>query len=310
MEFLSNPTWTKQGTIIRENISASEAIQKSGLDWKVIKQPLERKGESKNYLIEDSVALVREDTNDFFAIANKNYKIFQNEKVFDFVDPFIDKNELMIDSIVSHSEGKIIILACKVNMEPVEIGVGDLVECFLIIKNEHTAKGGLTMQFMGIRLVCTNGMTTPETMNKVKLRHTGKLLSKVEELKQTLSLQKQEFSSSLEIYREMLKYNLPRYQFQEFLQKVFATQFKAKKLYCLENGLPDPKIWDLQVVKEVMKKYIETCEQMPSIEGTLFSAVQAVSNYYSHTSTVHSQLFGSGASIMANSVKQAVGMMR
>ncbi|NEQ37029.1 MAG: hypothetical protein F6K40_12395 [Okeania sp. SIO3I5] len=108
----------------------------------------------------------------------------------------------------------------------------------------------------------------------------------------------------------MIDYNLPRYKLEEFLQKVFLTQFKAKQFYCLKNGLPEPEIWDLRVVKEVIKKYYITCEQMPKIEGTLYSAVQAVSNYYSHTSNVHSQLFGNGSLAMRNSVKQAVSMMR
>ncbi|NEQ37031.1 MAG: hypothetical protein F6K40_12405 [Okeania sp. SIO3I5] len=85
MEILSNPSWKKQGTVIREKISTSEAIKKAGLDWSVVKQPLNRINEQgEPVLIKDSVALVREDIDEFFGVASKNISHTSKRKNFQF----------------------------------------------------------------------------------------------------------------------------------------------------------------------------------------------------------------------------------
>nr|WP_293136309.1 DUF932 domain-containing protein [Okeania sp. SIO3I5] len=105
----------------------------------------------------------------------------------------MEKNELLIDSIVPYSNGKHIMMACKINKEPVEVIKGDLVECFLVVKNEHSAKGGLKLQFLGMRLVCDNGMTVPEELGSISFRHSKTLESKMSELQGFLDIEKKNF---------------------------------------------------------------------------------------------------------------------
>lgn len=313
IQFHSTPSWTKDGKVIRKKELVKEALKNSGICWDVIKQPLHRTdNEGNKFNIDNSVALVRQDTNELFGIANKNYQVFQNSETFKLLDTFIEKDELMIDSIVLHGNGKIVIVTCKILIDPVEIQKGDLIECYLIVKNDHSAKGSLKILISGVRVICNNLMEFAEenSVDSISFRHTKSLQSKVSELKSFMNLGQRSFGNGFEVYKQMIDYNLPTYKLKEFLESMFAKQLQDKQLYCYEHGLSTPSIWDLQCVKEIMKKYAKTQAEMPEIDGTLYCVVQAVSDYYSHNSNAYSQLFGRGKSIIKNSVEQAVKIMR
>ena len=325
--FLATPAWHRLGVVIRKPISSKEAIKLAGLDWQIIKQPLCRVNENKanEYkAISDYSAIVRQDTDQVFAIRHNSYQVFQNWQAFEWLNEFIESGDLIIDAAISLSEGRRIAITCKINTPPAEIVKDDLIECYLVFKNDHTGNGSLGFIITPVRVVCQNTLSLAVgrdnfegdvrlDKSNFRFKHIGNLKEKVAEAKDLIDFQKRCFNDGMEVYKEMAKYNLPRYKFQEYLEEVFATELKQKQKYCLENNLPEPTIWDLQVVKNVIDHYHLTCEEMPAIEGTLYSAVQAVSGAITHSKhhqAVQSQLFGRGKSVMEKSLGQALKLMR
>lgn len=322
--FLATPAWHGLGTVIRQPISAKKAIKMAGLNWQIVKQPICRVGEKSYKPLSDHVAIVREDTDEVFSVRHKSYQVFQNWEAFAWLDEFIQSGDLIIDAAICLSEGRRIAITCKINTPPAEIVKDDLIECYFAFKNDHTGSGSLGFLLTPVRIVCQNTLSMAVGKDdfegdvrldskNFRIRNIGNIQEKVSEAKDLIDFQKRCFNDGMKVYKAMAKYNLPRYKFEEYLQEVFSVQFKAKQKHCLENNLPEPSIYDLQVVKNVMEHYYKTCEQMPAIEGTLYSAVQAVSGAITHSKhhqAVQSQLFGRGKSIMEKSLRQAINVMK
>ncbi len=327
--FLVDPAWHGLGTVIREPISASEAIVKAGLNWEVVKQSLCRLQKSEVTdkqsfkPISEYNAIVREDTDELFAVRHESYQIFQNWEAFRWLEEFIEKGYLIIDTAISLAGGKQVAITCKIITEPAEIIKGDYIEPYLLFKNDHSGNGSIGFVLTPVRVVCANTLSMAVgredfegdiklDKKNFRIRHVGNVSAKAQEAKDLIDFQKRCFNDGMDTYREMAKYNLPRHKFGEFLQGVFSQQLRQKQKVCLERGLPKPSIWDLQVVKNVVDHYNLTCEQMPEIEGTLYSAVQAVSGAVTHSKhrlAIQSQLFGRGKETMAKSLRQAVNLM-
>lgn len=326
-EFITEPVWHKKAKVIRKPILAKEAIEIAGLNWEVKKQKIyfnsKRDGEDGEDSLEEipsHYAIVRDDTKVVFGICGKNYKIYQNNQAFDWLNSFIEKGELEIDSAMSFDGGRRVSIACKVNTPPIEIMSGDVTECYLHFKNDHTGKASIGFILAPVRKVCSNTLAMSDEMfaetshyGRFKVKHVGDIKGKVEEIKAIIDFQKRKFKDGMDCYKDLLKYNLPRHKLREYLEEVFAADLKSKKIYCLENELAEPSIFDVGIVRNVMFHYQKTCEEMPGIEGTLYSAVQAVSGAVTHSnnrSAIQSQLFGRGQQVMEKSLKQALLMMR
>ncbi len=324
--FLTTPAWHGIGKVIREPLSPSEAIKQAGLDWKVTKETICRVGSKKGDTkpISDYEAIVRQDTDEVFAIRHKSYQVFQNWEAFRWLEEFIERGDLIIDAAICLAGGKQIAITCKIMVEPAEVISGDLIEPYLLFKNDHSGNGSIGFILTPVRVVCRNTLSMAVGRDdfegnvqldkkNFRIKHIGNVSAKAEEAKDLIDFQKRCFNDGMDVYREMAKYNLPRHKFEDYLKQVFSAQFKEKQKVCLERGLPEPSIWDLQVVKNVIDHYNKTCEGMPAIEGTLYSAVQAVSGAITHSKhhqAVQSQLFGRGKSIMEKSLRQAISVMK
>lgn len=118
-------------------------------------------------------AIVRADTNRVLGVVGENYKLIQHGEVVKAVEKFLPVDKMSRSVSVSHEGARIFVTYKLQGIKPVEPKVGDIVSWKVQAFNGHD--GGLIAgwRFLLERLACLNGMTTPNAISYIGVRHTS-----------------------------------------------------------------------------------------------------------------------------------------
>lgn len=181
--------WHDQGVILDEPPSGvQDALEKSGLDWEVVKLPL-YVPDSANMPVEvdDFQAIVRQDTGLVLGVVGNRYEPVQNVEAFQFLDNLLG-TDLLFETAGSIASGKRIWVLTKVPAY-VEIG-GDNTEQFVLFHNSHDGKSSVAVLCTLIRVVCQNTLNSAirGAKNTYKFRHVGDPSLRIHEAREVLQI--------------------------------------------------------------------------------------------------------------------------
>lgn len=203
--------WHGLGAVL-DNYPASidEALDKSGLGWRVDQYPVyaavppvfapELDGQPQQrgvYVPQLEAAMaelpdyrvnVRADTREALGVVSDGYTVVQNEDAFRFLDSLI-ASELHFETAGSiHNGRRVWVLARR--PEFVEVG-GDETATFIYVANSHDGSMSVTAAVTPVRIVCQNtlGLALGQSAQRsYKFRHVGDLQEKFDEAREVLDL--------------------------------------------------------------------------------------------------------------------------
>ena len=182
MMYVREKPWHGLGTRVEEALCSADAMQISGLDWRVVPQPILLS--SNGMEIPNYKANVRDIDNKVLGIVTDRYKIVQNEDAFAFTDELIS-GDVRYETAGSLLGGKRIWLLAKMPKTNI---VGDEVEPYLCFTNTHDGTGSVRVCMTPVRVVCNN--TLNMALNSAKrswsVRHIGNINDKLEAAKESL----------------------------------------------------------------------------------------------------------------------------
>lgn len=106
MMYVGEVPWHGMGTALNKPATAAEALEHSGLDYKVIKVPIET---NTNIPINGKFATIRQDelnSNGILGIVGKNYKVIQNTHAMSFFDEIVSKDEAIYHTAGALGKGE------------------------------------------------------------------------------------------------------------------------------------------------------------------------------------------------------------
>jgi phage/plasmid-like protein (TIGR03299 family) len=293
--------------------TAAQAVQAYGLDWQVDLAPVhvlvDPGGQVPPRPMKTARAVVRLDTNDPLSIVGRRYRPIQNAEAFQIFDPVIAKFGASYEGAGSCDGGRRVWIQAKL---PGGLWVTkeDEVEKFLLLHMRH---GGGSLQVLDtpIRVWCKNTLKRALEEGKhrtLRIRHLGDTQGRIQEAEQLLMTS----LSGFEKFEEEARAFAGRQLRKEALDAYFITL------------VPDPNEGDPSRARAVRGDLVRLFEMgkgntLPSVRGTLWSAVNAAVEYVDHERTTKgsdkaasrwkSAQFGTGAAVKARAWREALGLL-
>jgi phage/plasmid-like protein (TIGR03299 family) len=154
MFYVKEKPWHGLGERVEDALNSKQALEKAGLDWKV----LQKKVFVDGYSVPQYKANVRSSDGKVLGIVSDKYKIVQNVDAFEFTDNIIGNGEIEVkyETAGSLASGKKIWLLAKM---PTTTILGDDVEPYMVFTNTHDGSGSIRVAMTPVRVVCQNTLT-------------------------------------------------------------------------------------------------------------------------------------------------------
>lgn len=265
--------WHRLGTVVDGVLTAKEAIDAAGLDWLVEKHSIFRKkavitedGVTEQYLeIPDRFALERNTDGQLMNIVSDEYKPFQNEQAFDFMDYLVDSGEAKYETAGSLRSGRVVFISME-TPKHITLPGGDELKTYLLLRTTHDGSGRISVYVVTVRVVCMNTLTW--AINGAKhswgVTHTADVATKVAAAREALGLTFKYDEAFEAEARSLLDVKVSDAEIEAFLK----------------SALQDRPSRDDEI-SEVMSSY-RNSPTVGDYRGTAWGAVNGVSEYFEH----------------------------
>ncbi len=185
--------WHGLGVVVDGLMDSKQALKLSGLDWQVTKIPMEYIYKGKTYKTPRTMAIVREDTGAHLGVTGTVWKGFQNHEAFSWMDAVIGEKAAVYDTAGSLGVGEKVWATAKLNGVMRVKGTDDEIEKFLLFTNSFDGKTSIQVALTTVRVVCQNTLNmalseAKEAKDLFKIRHTGQIGVKIEDVRKALGL--------------------------------------------------------------------------------------------------------------------------
>ena len=184
MFYTRTAPWHGLGVRVEEAPESKEALIQAGLDWKVEQTDVYAASGER---ILGYKANIRDIDRSVLGIVGDRYKIVQNEEAFAFTDGLLGEG-VKYETAGSLAGGKIVWMLAKLPEK--YIISGDAIEPYLVFCNSHDGSGAIRVAMTPVRVVCQNTLNLAlKGASRVwSARHTGNVMSRMDEARETLQL--------------------------------------------------------------------------------------------------------------------------
>ncbi len=184
MFYVRYAPWHGLGVRVESALNSREALEASGLNWKVIQKPIM----TSNYEpVSGYKANVRESDNKILGVVTDRYKVVQNSEAFAFTDALLGEG-VRYETAGSLQDGKKIWILAK--LPDKYIIEGEQIAPYLVFSSSHDGNGAIKVAMTPVRVVCQNtlniALSTAKRMWSTV--HVGDLAHKMDEAHNTLLL--------------------------------------------------------------------------------------------------------------------------
>ena len=292
--------WHNLGTELNHPKTARNAIEMAGLNYTVVKKPLELKPGSK----QDAYATVRTDTNDVMGFVNESYKLIQNIDAFTFFDELVAENKAIYETAGVLGKGECVWILAKL---PGFINVygNDIVNKYLLLTNSHDVSSQVRVKLTPIRVVCNNTLTAAlQGAGEVQIIHTPNALQDLEQATTLLGLSNYLYEQLSAIFNGMAARKITEEQLREYVQALVPDNEEA------ENTARTEKI------RNSVLQLHDSGRGAHLARGTLWGAFNSVAEYTDHmmldedsTTRLNSIWFGRGEQLKLKAFHLAQRML-
>ena len=209
--FVHQPAWHRLGKVLNNPPTTEQAIIEAGLDWTVLEEPIYRIQREGIVEVSTHKSLVRDVDEKLLGIVSKGYHPLQNGQAFNWFDPLLHEGDVTLEAAGSLKGGKRIWVLAKIQMKPLEIQDGDIIQPYLLLHNSHDGSTAIWIQFTPIRVVCWNTLSwaassrhADEKNHKaLRIRHHSNINENLALAQQALDLARQTFTYAVDEYKAM-----------------------------------------------------------------------------------------------------------
>ena len=265
--------WHKLGRVVQQAPNVEEAIKLAGLNWNVGMKPLfTQEGRQVTHR-----AIVRETDQSIFGIVGPEYTPIQNERAFQFFNPFLDSGACTLETAGSLRGGKKVWILAKLNKDPMRITSEDIVNKYLLLSNSHEGGVSARVGFAPIRVVCANTLAMAvnnQSSQLIRVHHSAQVLTKLDQIQEIVNTANASFEATAEQYRALAKSGVTTEDVEKFVKLVFFDQKKDSERIKLR----------IEKMTETITRLFETGRgnDLKSTRGTMWALYNGATEYLSH----------------------------
>ena len=177
--------WIK--TLNNPTTDVKDAMAQSGINWNAKTTNVKFTVGNETHIMPDKYVIFKDTDNTPLGVVGKNYEIYQNSEMWDFIDDFIKTScsNCEIETALEIKDGRQVIVMLRSKSK--EIVQNDVVYEYFCFRNSFDGSTPLQVFFTNKRLVCTNTLTATlknaKTQNALHvIRHTKNLKDKIREM--------------------------------------------------------------------------------------------------------------------------------
>lgn len=256
--------WHGLGQIVNDAPTVADAIKMAGLDWTVSQIPIMHAGKDSGYKMN-----VRSTDELVLGVTGSRYQPVQNLDAFDFVDVLLGEG-VTFETAGSLSSGKRVWLLAKMPQTTI---LGDKVDPFMVLTNNHDNNGSLKAAMTPTRVVCQNtlALALRNASRTWTARHTGSINGKMAEARRTFQLANVYMESIEQEAEKLALIKMAPKDFRGFSELLFpiTSDMGARK----EEA-------QLELRGELESAYVE--DDLANIKSTAWGVINAVADMVSH----------------------------
>jgi len=266
-----------------EAMTAEEAIEASGMGWGVERKEVyvmeSKKQGRKNIEVPVSVAgkraIVRDDTQQVFAIMGEHYTPVQNIEAFSFFDSVIGNTDAKYHTVGTLGGGRRIWLMVRLPNE-LKLDNGHEIVQNILLTNSHDGTSALRIDHTRVNVVCANTLSMALANArgndfKFRAKHTSMILDRTLEARNLLGL--------LDATNEL---------FINDCNRLIDTKFTISDMEELARDIWAPKGYDADkelkgVARVAVEKLTDLFTEGVGVEGqSAFDAYMAITEFTDH----------------------------
>ena len=116
--------------------------------------------------------IVREDTNEVLSCMTDEYKLIDNQTIYDTASPIMKNVGATLVDVETFSNGAKTQFKWRIGDTKVDLGEGDIVSPEITIKNSYNGQWGLHILAGSFRLICSNGMVIGVVIARKNYKHS------------------------------------------------------------------------------------------------------------------------------------------
>ena len=309
--FLGKPAWPPLGetnpTTDAARFNWELACSKSGLDWRLLMAPLKVDGFGKRNQdnnddhrydgceafdqqeVPDKFAMIREDTGDIFNVCTSGYYPYQNKEMFRWFQPLLDTKEVQITTAGSLHGGRTVWAMCDIINGNEEILPGDDITQKLMVVGSHTKAFRTKVVRCVQRVVCQNTLTfaSDSASQIMGVSHTKNQMDAMACIRESLDTITKDFKADTDNIKKLAGYGVTFDGQVKFVKEVLGVKESLKRKESAR-----------------VEAVIEAIRNSPGADmakGTLWGALNAITNYTTHYSGKDAENRFASVSLGANS---------
>jgi len=350
------PAWHGLGTTVAEAQTAEQAIELAGQNWSVGMYPLTTWTEDRASIdCDDYRAIVREDIGRVLGVVGPGYTPFQNRHVFEFLDSLTAEG-MKYESAGALKGGKRVWMLARMPGEA-RVGRDDVSYPYALASTGHDGCNAIKILPTATRVVCWNTLTAAIATGRertLNIRHTANAKERLGQARKTLGLIQEEFAKHGQAMQALAARKLNSAESSAYFQELFPTRTESRAQalhevrHAMGAGLLD-SILDQQtghaeivsellaghfarteaeanrnrgILQQIMENYESERNNLPGIEHSAWSALNAVTEYVDHDrksrgrndqeraeNRLQSNWFGSGAQLKNQAYQAALQLV-
>lgn len=314
--------WHGLGKALKEPPTPKQAVIEAGLDWDVeLKDQFLQRAHGSYETVGLAKFTVRKTDGRVLGVVGPDYGVLQNAKAFDWFEPFVKEGVVTLETAGSLRGGKRVWVLARVKADPVVIVKGDEIERFILLSNSHDGTMSARAGFTATRVVCWNTLSYAHNSPASKLlriRHTKNIEDAITAVRDVMDVADQEFVATIEQFKAMAKFRVEDKDVARYVRRVFkpvVIETTPENADAAEAIQRDEGSCDRLVSNIVPLFHSGRGNTLPGVEGTLWAAYNAVTDYLTHERgsdkevRLDSQWFGDSAKLGLRAIKVAQQMM-
>ena len=297
-------------TNVEDCITASDVMQKAGLNWRVAKCSLLAQmpifgntitndegfvhGAANYVECPNAYAVYRTDKNIPLGIVKERYTPVQNIDAFSFFDDAIGKDKAIWQTAGYFGHGQRVYVSAKL---PKKIFVeGDVIDNYLVFITSHDGSLGVKILYTPIRFICSNVLNAAvkEATNYISFRHTKSVHNNLSIASEILAMTNHKIENLAVEFNRMKKIKMSDAQAQAIFANVVLTEDEQFKIEQTGHTVQQIVLRDWRAINDagISMKKVNVLSEMNNyyfagigqkeIVGTGYGVYNAVNGYYSN----------------------------
>ena len=261
--------WHRLGTLVPAGMTPTQALEAAHLNWQVDQVALYTKDVQGEYVVvNDKKAVVRMDTQAYLGVVGNRYQAIQNAEQSSFIEALVGEGA-MVEAVGALYGGRKTFWTVKAP-ETLLVAGGDKISEYLILTNTHDGSRAFTAFWSPVRVVCNNTLNAAlRHMDQcVTIRHTGEVMSKVNEARSVLGIMHNYYQELGDVFNRFKDTPIEAPRFTGLVEALVPE---------LENGKLPPK--RLEARTKITENYREDLGQAGE---TVWGFYNAVTQFTSH----------------------------